>query len=106
MYDYEDYDEQSPGFDYSDNRFQDNSSQGFLRVLGEIPLEIAVELGRANLPVSEILNLQVGSVVELDKLAMDSVDVRVNSKLIARGEVVSVDECYGVRVNGIIGRKY
>ncbi|HPZ07029.1 MAG TPA: flagellar motor switch protein FliN [Candidatus Eremiobacteraeota bacterium] len=101
----DDYEElgQAAMFDYMD-RHHNSTSQGFLKVLGEIPLQITVELGRTNLPVSEILKLQVGSVVELDKLAVDPVDIRVNSKLVGRGEVVSVDECYGVRVTGLINR--
>ena len=80
--------------------------QGFNRVIGEIPLNITAEIGRTKLTVSDILKLQVGSVVELDKLSNDPVDIRVNSKLIGRGEVVSVDDCYGVRVSNIIGRHY
>jgi len=96
------FDVVQPVYGYSD-RQQSHSLQGFNKVIGEIPLQITAEIGRAKLTVSEILKLQVGSVVELDKPSTDPVDVRVNSKLIARGEVVSVDDCYGVRVTNVIG---
>lgn len=91
---------------YGYDRHSGPVGQGFSRVIGEIPLNITAEIGRTKLTVSDILKLQVGSIVELDKLSTDPVDIRVNSKLIGRGDVVSVDDCYGVRVTGIIGRKY
>ncbi len=62
----------------------------------DVPLHITVELGRASLTVREILGLGVGSVVELDRLAGEPVDVLANDRLIGRGEVVIVDESFGV----------
>jgi len=69
-----------------------------------VPLQVTVELGRARRLVRDILSLGVGSIVELDKLAGEPVDVLVNGKLIARGEVVVVDENFGVRITEIVSR--
>lgn len=71
-------------------------------LIRDVPLHISVELGRASLTVREILALGAGSVVELDRLAGEPVDVLVNDRLIARGEVVIVDESFGVRVTEIL----
>jgi len=71
-------------------------------LIRDIPLHVSVELGRASLTVREILALGSGSVVELDRLAGEPVDVLVNDRLIARGEVVIVDESFGVRVIEIV----
>lgn len=68
----------------------------------DVPLDVTVELGRKTLNVRDILGLVPGSLVELDKLAGESVDLMVNGKLFARGEVVVIDENFGVRVSSII----
>ena len=65
-------------------------------------MRVTVELGRASLTVEDVLGLGPGSVVELNKLAGEPVDVMVNDQLIARGEVVVVDENFGVRVTEIV----
>ena len=75
-----------------------------LGMLREVPLEVSAELGRARMSVSEILQLNVGSIVELDRTAGSPVDVVVNGSLIARGEVVVIDDEYGVRITEILGR--
>lgn len=75
-----------------------------LGVLREVPLEVSAELGHTQLSVAEILQLTVGSVVELDRTAGAPVDVVVNGALIARGEVVVIEDEYGVRVTEIVGR--
>lgn len=67
-------------------------------LLLDVKMPVAIELGRTELPISEILNLGPGSVVELDKLAGEPVDLLVNDKVIAKGEVVVVDENFGVRI--------
>jgi flagellar motor switch protein FliN/FliY len=69
-----------------------------LDLLLDIPLQVTVELGRTRLTVSEILSLRVGSVLELDKMAGEPGDVLVNGTLVARGEVVVVDEKFGIRI--------
>ena len=70
----------------------------------DIPLKVTVELGRTKRPIKEILELSTGSIVELDKLAGEPVDILVNQKLIAQGEVVVIDENFGVRVTDIISK--
>ena len=68
----------------------------------DVPLQVTVELGRTRKLIREILDLAAGSVVELDKLAGEPVDILVNGKLIAKGEVVVIDENFGVRVTDIV----
>ncbi|MBC7741945.1 MAG: flagellar motor switch protein FliN [Bdellovibrionaceae bacterium] len=73
-----------------------------LDLILDIPLKLTVELGRTKMPVSELLNLTQGSVIELSKLAGEPMEVLVNDKLIARGEAVVVNEKFGVRLTDII----
>ena len=75
-----------------------------LEFLGEVELGVTAELGRARLTVRNVLNLAPGSIVELDRTAGSPVDVLVNGTLIARGEVVVVDEEFGIRSSEIVGR--
>jgi flagellar motor switch protein FliN len=72
-----------------------------LDLLLDIPLEIVVELGRTKKKISEVLELTSGSIVELDRMAGEPVDVYVNNKLIAKGEVVVIEEHFGVRIKEI-----
>ncbi|WP_144527098.1 flagellar motor switch phosphatase FliY [Peribacillus simplex] len=75
-----------------------------LSMLMDIPLQITVELGRTKRSVKDILELSSGSIIELDKLAGEPVDILVNSCLIAKGEVVVIDENFGVRVTDIMSQ--
>lgn len=75
-----------------------------LSMLLDIPLNVTVELGRTKRSVKEILELSAGSIIELDKLAGEPVDILVNNKLVAKGEVVVIDENFGVRVTDIISQ--
>lgn len=75
-----------------------------LNMLLDIPLSVTVELGRTKRSVKEILELSPGSIIELDKLAGEPVDILVNNRLIAKGEVVVIDENFGVRVTDIISQ--
>jgi flagellar motor switch protein FliN/FliY len=68
----------------------------------DIPLEISVELGRAKMIINDLLQLGQGSVIELSKLAGEPLEIFVNGKLVARGEVVVVNEKFGVRVADIV----
>ncbi len=68
----------------------------------DIPLKVSVELGRANVVIKDLLQLGQGSVLELDKLAGEPLEVLVNGKLVARGEVVVVNEKFGIRLTDII----
>jgi flagellar motor switch protein FliN/FliY len=76
-----------------------------LDLLSGLQLEVRVELGRTRLTVADVLGLGPGSVIELDRLAGEPVDILVNDRLIARGEVVVVDENFGVRVVEVIRRQ-
>lgn len=73
-----------------------------LEFILDIPLQLTVELGRTKLLVKDVLQLNQGAVVELTKLAGEPLDVFVNSKLIARGEAVVVNEKFGIRLVDII----
>ncbi|MEK4761538.1 flagellar motor switch phosphatase FliY [Viridibacillus sp. FSL E2-0187] len=75
-----------------------------LNMLLDIPLQVTVELGRTKRSVKEILELASGSIIELDKLAGEPVDILVNSRLIAKGEVVVIDENFGVRITDILSK--
>ncbi|MCP3762002.1 flagellar motor switch phosphatase FliY [Domibacillus sp. A3M-37] len=72
-----------------------------LNMLFDIPLQVTVELGRTNRNVKDILELTSGSIIELDKLAGEPVDVLVNNRLVAKGEVVVIEENFGVRITNI-----
>ncbi|MBB5147866.1 MULTISPECIES: flagellar motor switch phosphatase FliY [Ureibacillus] len=76
-----------------------------LNMLLDIPLQVTVELGRTKHSVKEILQLASGSIIELDRLAGEPVDILVNNRLIAKGEVVVIDENFGVRITDIISQK-
>ncbi len=73
-----------------------------INLIMDVPLEITVELGRTNKTIHEILDFTPGTIIELDKIAGEPVDVLVNGKLVAKGEVVVIEESFGVRVSEII----
>lgn len=81
-----------------------HQEQANLNLLMDIPLKVTVELGRTSKLIREILELSQGSIIELDKLAGEPVDILVNNKLIAKGEVVVIEENFGVRVTDIISQ--
>ncbi len=81
---------------------EDPTKSRNLQLILDIPLRVSVELGRAKMVVSELLNLGQGSVIELNKLAGEPMEVLVNDKLVARGEAVVVNEKFGVRLTDII----
>jgi len=68
----------------------------------DIPLDVSVELGRVKMLVNDLLQLGQGSIIELNKLSGEPVEIYINNKLIARGEVVVVDEKFGIRVTDVI----
>lgn len=78
------------------------TAQRGLDLIMDVQMRVAVELGRSTMTVEDVLSLGPGSVVELNKLAGEAVDILVNERLIARGEVVVVDENFGVRVTEIV----
>ena len=71
-------------------------------IIKDVPLEVTVELGRTAKPISDILDFAPGTIIELDKVAGEPVDVLVNGKFVAKGEVVVIEESFGVRVTEII----
>jgi flagellar motor switch protein FliN len=73
-----------------------------LRRLSDVPMELSVEIGRTRMTVGETLQLRAGSIVTLERLAGEPVDLLVNGTPIARGEVVVVDEQFGLRVTQIV----
>ena len=75
-----------------------------LNLLLDIPLQVTVELGRTKRTVKDILELTSGSIIELDKLAGEPVDILVNNRHIAKGEVVVIDENFGVRITDILSQ--
>jgi flagellar motor switch protein FliN/FliY len=79
-----------------------NASDSNIGMIMDVPLQVTVELGRTRKLIREILELAPGSVVELDKLAGEPVDILVNGKIVAKGEVVVIDENFGVRITGIV----
>ncbi len=78
------------------------NTAGSINFLLDVPLDVTVELGRTKIALSDMLQLGPGSVIELDKLIGEPVDLLVNEKLIAKGEVVVFDENFGVRITDII----
>jgi flagellar motor switch protein FliN/FliY len=70
--------------------------------LSDVPMELSVEIGRAHMTVGETLQLQVGSVVGLERQAGEAADLLVNGTAVARGEVVVIDEQYGLRITEIL----
>ena len=75
-----------------------------LELILDVPLRVTVELGRTKMVVSELLNLGQGSVVELNKLAGEPMELLVNEKLVARGEAVVVNEKFGIRLTDILSQ--
>ncbi|MFN3740631.1 MAG: flagellar motor switch protein FliN [Thermodesulfovibrionales bacterium] len=78
------------------------SSQKDLDFLLDIPLEITVELGRARMLIRDLLQLGQGSILELDKMAGEPLEILVNNRLVARGEVVVVNDKFGIRLTEVI----
>jgi len=79
-------------------------TDNFQLIMG-VPLDITVEIGRTRMPVKNILEVRQGSIVELDRQAGDPVDVIVNGQLIAKGDVVIVDDNFGVRITEILSKR-
>lgn len=78
------------------------SGEANLDVILDIPVSLSMEIGRTEITINDLLQLGQGSVVELDRLAGESMDVMVNGTLIAHGEVVVVDEKFGIRLTDVI----
>jgi len=88
-------------FEHTEHSAVDTAHADLSR-LSDIPMELSVEIGRAHMTVGETLDLRVGSVVALERLAGETADLLVNGSAIARGEVVVIDEQYGLRITEIL----
>ena len=75
-----------------------------LESLRDVPMPVTIELGRARLPLGEVLALAPGSLVPLERAAHEPVDLYVGGKLYARGEVVTVGAKYGIRITGVVAK--
>jgi flagellar motor switch protein FliN/FliY len=82
-----------------------NGDERNLDLLMNVTLGVSAELGRCRMRVSDVLQLGTGSIVALDRLAGSPIDVLVNDRLVARGEIVAVDDRFGVRVTEVVARK-
>jgi flagellar motor switch protein FliN len=82
-----------------------SSSTHGIDMLLDVTLPISIELGRTSMSIEDVLNLGPGSIVELNKLAGEPVDLLINEKLIARGEVVVVDENFGIRITTMVSQQ-
>ncbi|MAL16804.1 MAG: flagellar motor switch protein FliN [Balneola sp.] len=91
---FEDFDETTPAIKNGDGNSMD--------LLKDVEMDVSVELGRIELPLGKVLQLAKGSVIELEKLAGEPVDILVNGQRIAHGEVVVIDEHFGVRISNLI----
>jgi flagellar motor switch protein FliN len=80
------------------NRVQD-------RTLGDIPIEVSVELGRTHMSLKDLLDLREGSIVELERLAGEPLDLKVSGQLVAQGEVIAVDDNYGLKITNVLLNK-
>lgn len=78
------------------------AGQENIGIIKDVPLEVTVELGRAKKSIAEILDFAPGTIIELDKIAGEPIDVLVNGKFVAKGEVVVIEESFGIRVTEII----
>ncbi|MDI9639348.1 flagellar motor switch protein FliN [Kamptonema cortianum] len=86
----------------TDNRDLPDLGDSGLEMLLDIPLEVTVELGRLRMVVRDVVELGSGSIIEIDKAAGEPVDVMVNNRLVARGEVVVIEDNFGVRITEIL----
>ena len=75
-----------------------------IEVVMDVPVEISVELGSCRMPMREVLQIAAGSVIQLDKVADEPVDIFVNRKLIPKGEVVVVEDRFGIKITEIFSK--
>ncbi len=90
-------------FERSTQRPDAGHQSGGFDAIMDIPVEISVEIGRTRMPISELIRLTPGSVVELERLAGEPLDVLANGRLVGRGEVVVMNDRYGMRLTEVVG---
>jgi flagellar motor switch protein FliN/FliY len=88
--------------EFDDSRQTGSEYNDRLHFLKDLPMNIFIELGRTQMQIKDILELERGYVIELDKLASEPVDVVVNNKKIAEGEVVVIDKHFGIRITNLL----
>jgi flagellar motor switch protein FliN/FliY len=88
----------------SEGNESNQPSERRLDLLLDVPLELSVELGRTRMTIQDLLGLGPGSVIELDKIAGEPLDILVNDRLVARGEAVVVNDKFGVRITDIVSQ--
>lgn len=88
----------------SDGNESASGEQPRLDMLLDVPLDLSVELGRTRMTIQDLLGLGPGSVIELDKIAGEALDILVNDRLVARGEAVVVNDKFGVRITDIVSQ--
>ena len=84
---------------------EDRRDLAALELMLDVPLDVTVELGRTTMQLGEALALQAGSIIELNRMPGEPLDMHINDRLVARGEVVVVHEALGLRVTEIVGRE-
>jgi flagellar motor switch protein FliN len=89
----------------SDDNQASNNQELNLDVVSEVPLSISAVIGKATMKISQLLKLNRGSIVELDKKVGDAVDIYVNDRLVAKGEIVLVDNKIGITVTEIFKKE-
>ena len=95
-------DELTAAVDDGDEAAADETGPRGIDLLGDVELDVTIELGRTRMLVEDVLKLRSGSVIELDKLAGDPVDVCVNGRLVARGEVLVLNDNFCIRISEIV----
>jgi flagellar motor switch protein FliN/FliY len=91
--------------EFDESHLKNNGSDDRLNFLKDLQLNVYIELGRTNMMIKDMLELERGYVIELDKLASEPVDIFVNNKKIAEGEVVVIDKHFGIRITNLIDTK-
>lgn len=88
--------------EFDDSNRRSGGADDKLHFLKDLPMNIYIELGRTQMQIKDILELERGYVIELDKMASEPVDVFVNNKKIAEGEVVVIDKHFGIRITSLV----
>ena len=91
--------------EFDSDQATEENAQNNINILKDVNVEVSVELGRITMPLGDVLNLSKGSVVELENLAGEQINVLVNGQKIAMGEVVVIGEHFGVRISKLISTK-
>jgi flagellar motor switch protein FliN len=96
----------APGGGEDGDKFDSRTKVDFskLKMILDVPLKVSVELGRTKMLINDLLQLGQGSVIELDKIAGEPMEILINDKLVAMGEVVVVNEKFGVRLTDVVSQ--